>query len=449
MKLFHKKKATPQSAALEQNALEQPKAELPEMPESAQTAKGWHLFARKGTSKKQDRAAQNEEKKPLKPTPSDTAGKDGEENQQPSTAEVNPAKPPRQWFWMKKKPRSKGSEASNTKPKKTKEPQPVSAPKRWRVVLLGVFLLLLFALSGAGIGYAAGIQQRLALENQQKMVAAATHFNYGVQAMLQSNYEVARIQFEYVLQIAPDFPSLKEKYTQTMIEIAKNSLPTATPQPTPTPDMRGVEALFAQAQQQVNTKQGAAALVTLDTLRNQDIHYRTLEVDALYYMALRFSGMDKILRQADLEGGIYDLTLASHFAPLDHEAVQVAAWARNYITAISYWGVDWEKVVYYLNQVYSASPGLQDSKGNSVRSRTIEALWRYGDVLMERNNYCEAAKYYQYSLNISQQDAVQAKYASANLKCIGPSLTQTAVPTAPPVVEETPTPEVIPETPTP
>jgi hypothetical protein len=233
------------------------------------------------------------------------------------------------------------------------------------------------------------------------------------------------------------------------MEIAKNSQPTPTPQATPTPDMSGVDSLFAQAQQQVNAKQGTAALVTLDTLRNQDIHYRTLEVDALYYLALRFSGIDKIVRQADQEGGLYDLTLASRFAPLDHEAVQYANWSRNYITAISYWNVNWEKVVFYLNQVFSASPGLQDTKGNSVRSRTIEALWRYADVLMDSSNFCDAAKYYQYSLNIMKQDTVQVKYTSANLKCLGPSLTQAAIPTTPPVVAETPTPIVIPETPTP
>lgn len=280
-------------------------------------------------------------------------------------------------------------------------------------------------------------------------MAAATHFNYGVQAILQSNFDVAQIQFEYVLKIYPNFPGLREKYTQTMIEIAKLNAPTPTPQATPTPDMRGVDALFAQAHQQVNAKQGTAALVTLDTLRNQDIHYRTLDVDALYYMALRFSGIDKILRQAVQEGGLYDLTLASRFAPLDHEAVQYATWSRNYLTAISYWGVDWQKVVYYLNQVFSASPGLQDSKGNSVRSRTVEALWRLGDTLMSSNKYCEAAQNYKYSLNIMQMDTVQAKYNAAYLKCMGPSLTQTAYPTTAPVVVETPTPAVIPDTPTP
>ena len=320
--------------------------------------------------------------------------------------------------------------------------KPVTPPKRWRVILVGLFTLILFAGSGAGIGYAAGIQQRLAQQNRQLLVTSATHFNYGVQAMLQNNYEVARIQFEYVLKFLPDFPGLKEKYTQTIMELAKKNLPTPTPAVTPTPDNRGVEALFAQAQQEVNSKNGIAALKTLDTLRNQDIKYRTLEMDALYYMALRFSGIEKISLQADQEGGLYDLTLASRFAPLDHEATQYANWASNYVTAISYWNVNWEEVVYHLSQVYSASPGLQDSKGNTARSRYTEATWRYADYLMANNQFCDAANYYGGSVSIQANGDIQAKYEDANLKCMGPSLTQQAIPTANavPLVVETPSP---------
>ena len=459
MKLFNKKKQVSKNISDPQvNDGEQDNAEMANNTHPAKPVKGWPFSLKKKGSDESGRDAENAGE--IKATASQkskrffsikrkVADKATGEEEQPSVDEVKPVKPPRQWFWMKKKKADENSVGIEEQPKKSKEPKAVSAPRRWRVVMVGIFLLLLFTLSGAGIGYASGIQQRQAQETQQKLVTAATHFNYGVQAMLQSNYEVARLQFEYVLQIEPNFPGLQEKYTQTMLEIAKNSQPTPTIMPTPTADTRGVETLFAQAQQLLNAKQGTAALVVLDTLRNQDIHYRTLEVDALYYMALRFSGIDKIAVQADQEGGLYDLTLASRFAPLDHEALNYATWARNYITAISYWNVNWERVVFYLNQVYSASPGLQDSKGNSVRSRTIEALWRYGDVLMNKNDFCEAAKYYQYSLNIIQQDKVAALYNTANLRCLGPSLTQAAIPTNTPVVVPTPTTQVIPETPTP
>jgi tetratricopeptide (TPR) repeat protein len=459
MKLFNKKKKETENNPNPQvNGSEPDNAEMANNNQPAQTGQTWQFYLKKKGVNESADDAENAGESAASTTPKSkrfffkkrkAAEKVPGEEEQPSNGAVKPAKPPWQWFWMKKNNADENPAGNEEQPKKSKEPRPVSAPRPWRVVLVGIFLLLLFALSGAGMGYASGIQQRLAQETQQKLVTAATHFNYGVQAMLQSNYEVARLQFEYVLQIDQNFPGLQEKYTQTMIEIAKNSQPTPTMIPTPTADMRGVETMFTQAQQLVNAKQGTAALVVLDTLRNQDIRYRTLEVDALYYMALRFSGIEKIAVQADQEGGLYDLTLASHFAPLDHEALNYATWARNYITAISFWNVNWERVVYYLNQVYSASPGLQDSKGNSVRSRTIEALWRYGDVLMNKNDFCEAAEYYQYSLNIMQQDKVAALYNSANLRCIGPSLTLTAIPPAPPAVVETPTPEVIPETPTP
>ena len=126
-----------------------------------------------------------------------------------------PVSAPKHWqlfikrFAKIKPPESKPSAPEpRAKPKKKTEQKPVSAPKRWRVILVGLFILILFAGSGAGIGYAAGIQQRMVQQNQQQLVTAATHFNYGVGAMLQKNYEVARIQFEYVLKILPDFPGL-------------------------------------------------------------------------------------------------------------------------------------------------------------------------------------------------------------------------------------------------
>lgn len=459
MKLFNKKKEETENNPHPQVNESAPEdAEMAKNIEPAQNEKTWPFQPEKNGLNESASVAENtgesagpaaQRRKRFFSRNQKASNKASGEEEPSAVGEGKPTKPPRQWFWMKMKKAKAESVAAKEQPNKSREPKPVSAPRRWRVALTGIFLLVLFTLSGAGIGYASGIQQRLAHETQQKLMTAATHFNYGVQAMLQSNYEVARLQFEYVLQIEPNFPGLQEKYTQTMIEMAKNSQPTQTMMPTATADMRGVETLFAQAQQLVNAKQGTAALVALDALRNQDIHYRTLEVDALYYMALRFSGIDKIAVQADQEGGLYDLTLASKFAPLDHEALNYATWARNYITAISFWNVDWERVVYYLNQVYSASPGLQDSKGNSVRSRTIEALWRYGDVLMSKNNFCEAAQYYQYSLNIMPQDKVAALYNDANLRCIGPSLTLTAIPPAPPTPGETPTPQVIPETPTP
>jgi tetratricopeptide (TPR) repeat protein len=297
-------------------------------------------------------------------------------------------------------------------------------------VLLGLLTLLLFAGTGAGVGYASGIQQRLAQQNQQVLVTAATHYNYGLQAMLQGNFDVARIQFEYVLKLYPDFPGLREKYTEVMVQQSLSNQPTTALAATATPDNRGAEALFAQAQQDVNSQNWQAALQVLETLRNTDKDYRTLDVDGLYYLALRFGGIEKILKLGDPEGGLYNFTLASRFAPLDHDALNYAGWARNFVNALAYWEVDWEKTVVYMSQVYLTSPGLMDSSGWTVAERHRVALYELGNYLVNTNEPCEAVQYYQSSLNIREDANVQQCMANANLTCQAPALTQAAIPTA-------------------
>jgi len=342
--------------------------------------------------------------------------------------------------------------ASKPKPaakeKKVVELEPVKAPRRWRVVLLGVLLLLLFAGTGAGAGYAAGIQQRLAQQNQQVAVTAATHFNYGLQAMLQGNFEVARLQFEYVLKIYPDFPGLREKYTEVMVAQAASNQPTAGPQATPTPDNRGAEALFAQAQQDVIAQNWLAAMTTLEALRNADKNYRTLEVDGLYYLTLRFTAIEKIGRLGDPEGGLYDLTLANRFAPLDHDALNYAGWARNFVNALAYWEVDWEKTVFYMSQVYLTTPGLMDSSGWTAAERHRVALYELGNYKVAIGEPCEAVQYYQSSLTIREDESVRAWLTDADLVCQGPALTQAAIPTAT-ITVVVPTVEIPTETPEP
>ena len=54
-------------------------------------------------------------------------------------------------------------------------------------------------------------------------------------------------------------------------------------------------------------------------MRKYDPNYNTSLVDGMYYFALRNYGYDLITKQGNLEGGIYQLTLAERFGPLDRE----------------------------------------------------------------------------------------------------------------------------------
>jgi tetratricopeptide (TPR) repeat protein len=334
---------------------------------------------------------------------------------------------------------------ANPFPAQMSDTQPVQAkkPRRGRVILLGILATLLLAAVGAGFGYRQGIQDRINLQQEQVLKEAAVQFQYGIQQFDNGNYELARTHFEFVLQYYPQFPGITEKYTETMVRLAQTSAPTVQPQTTPTFANMAVEALFNQANQEVQTKQWAAAINTLEALRNEDTNYRTLEVDGMYFITLRYRAIEMILNEGNLEEGLYFMALLNKYAPLDRDSVNYSVWARLYLTGASFWEVDWEQVVNYFSQLAAAMPGMHDGNGWTANDRFIRGSEYYADQLAGAGEHCKSLEYYQTVLNYSANEPVQDKYNEAYRKCYPPTKTPE------PIVIETP--EVIPteETPTP
>ncbi len=321
----------------------------------------------------------------------------------------------------------------------------VKKPKLWRVIVVGILFTLLLGAGGGLLGYRQGITDRLTQQNEKILSEAALQYQYGLQELANGNYSLARSHFEYVMEVYPDFPGLTEKYTEVMLQIAQTSKPTPTPAPTGTPDTRGTEALFAQATQEVQSKQWASALQTLEALRNADYTYRTLEVDGLYYITLRYRAVDMIVAEGNLEEGMYYLSVLERYAPLDRDAVNYYNVARLYITGASYWDLDWKQVVTYFDQLYAALPSLYDGT-MTASERYFYALGYYADQLMDDNQPCEAENYYQKALNISSTDTLQSSYNKAYKQCHPPTATPTEeviVETQEPTEETT---EIPPET---
>lgn len=84
-------------------------------------------------------------------------------------------------------------------------------------------------------------------------------------------------------------------------------------------------------------KEWGQAVEAIQRLRDKNVNYRSVDVDGMYYIALRFLGIENVSR-GQLEVGIYNLTLAERFAPLDVEAQNYRNWARMYLSAASFWG---------------------------------------------------------------------------------------------------------------
>ncbi len=282
-----------------------------------------------------------------------------------------------------------------------------------RVILLAWLLLIAAAALGAYGGYQQGIDERISLQATEAAEELGNQYQLGLEDFDTGEYERARQRFEYLLEKDPNNAKAIEMLARTLAIIQATAtptqvIPTATPTLTPTPDMRGVEELFEQAQAYMVAEDWDGALGTLLTLRKNEPGHEAIQVDSMLYVALRNRGVYKILNAGELEGGLYDLAQAELFGPLDAQAENYRDWARFYIIGASFWGVDWGQAAYYFGQVAFVAPNLHDGTGWTATVRYREALGNYVDLLIEGKQWCLAR---------DQHEALRA---------LDPSLTGTA-----------------------
>jgi hypothetical protein len=330
---------------------------------------------------------------------------------------MNPATPPR---------------TSDTQPLK-----PVKKTPRWRSVLISVLGVVGLLALGVFGGYSSGIAQRRGAQRSVISTQLMEQYQYALVDVQFGRYEAARQRLDFIIQNDPTFPGAQDQLAQVMV-LSSIPTPSPTPPPTPTPDVRGVQALYDSARQLIAAGDWANAITTLDTLRKQDPNLNTAHVDAMYYFALRNHGVNLIQNQGDLEGGIYQLTLAERFAPIDNIAAGLRNGARAYIQAASYFGLNWASAVELFRSV---PPGIWD--GNMTAQQRLRiALMRYGDQLWTAGDACGASSAYEEARGISElDDETSARNASQAFQECFPA---TEVPTAI-VTEETPAGEPSPE----
>ena len=337
-----------------------------------------------------------------------------------------------------------------TPPNKAQNPAPIQEPEEstqeikprpkknlgGRIGRFFLNLLIFLMIVGLGIfgGYRVGIGIRLEREKELVTQQLSDQFSRALVDVQFGNYNAAQQRLEYIIGIEPSFPGALEKLTEVMV---LSTIPTATPVVSPTPELivddTNYEALLAQANQLVAAGQWQNALTVLDTLRAKDSTFHAVEVDGLYYFTLRNLGVD-LIKAGNLEGGIYELTLAERFGPLDHIAHLLRDNARFYITAASFWELDWKLAYEYFYQLNGS--GIWDGTMTASERYRIAAM-RYGDLLYAEEKFCEAYEIYQIAQNVGQlDDDVAGRARQAYLACYPPTGTPA------PIVTEAATPTV-------
>lgn len=304
--------------------------------------------------------------------------------------------------------------------------------RRFLLSALGVIVLLAAAVFG-GYSSAIGIRKN----NQSSVIMGQLGEQYqNVLIDIQfGRYEIAKQRLEWIIANDPTFPGAQEKLTEVLV-LSNQPTPTLTPAPTSTPDFTGAQQAFAQAQQLITAQDWAGALGALDQMRKLDPNYEQSKVDGMYYFALRNYGYSLIVQQGNLEGGIYHITLARRFGPLDRDSNGLLVGARTYLVGASFWELDWAKALEYFSQV--ASYNLWDGS-MTVSERIYIASMRYGDQLFEAEQYCDAVVQYQNAQSIGALDQTAAgNFDDAYAQCFP---TPEAVITDTPAITDVPTDE--------
>lgn len=302
-------------------------------------------------------------------------------------------------------------QTENTQPLTPPQPQlddtqPIKPIKkksrRWLSILIGILgFILLIGIGGFG-GYTSGIGDRQEAEDSIVIQQVTEQFQFALVDIEFKRYEAAVQRLQYVISKKPDFPGARDKLTEVLVI---SSIPTPTPAPTltSTPDFSGAESAYQRAQQLIQAQDWANALSAIDSIRKLDPTYKTAQVDGMYYFALRNRGHDLITKEGNLEGGIYYLTLAERFGPLDNTAVQLREGARMYITGASFWELDWSQAFNYFSQVGAGWPSMWDGT-MTASQRLYVAAMRYGDDLFTQKDFCKAYDQYQIAAGIGALD---------------------------------------------
>lgn len=307
---------------------------------------------------------------------------------------------------------------------------PISSPSRRRRVLYAALIYIAALFIVGLLAYFQGRQTNAFNNEEQLAQALSEQFELGLEDLEAGRYAVARQRFEAVIQYNPEYPGAEDGLVQALIHL---DVPTLTPTPaaSPTPDPSPPEQLFADAKTAINAGDWNTVVNKLIALRGKDPEYQKIKVDGYLYIALRNIGMD-LIAQGEMEEGLYNLSLAEQFGPLDRDALFRRTLAQQYLLANSFIGLNWARAA----ELFA---GLCEQGATSDSCpKYADAAWKYGDQLWDAGDPCAADSYYQDSLDAYTYPELEPTADKAHDVC------ETAT-APPPEPTATPTPSPTPD----
>jgi tetratricopeptide (TPR) repeat protein len=284
------------------------------------------------------------------------------------------------------------------------------------LAVVAIAVLVILAIAGIGVlAVYYGLEDRAKIEYQ----TAEEHYNRGLAQLEQGELELAIAEFERVIKLNPRHEGARTRLAEVRqrLEI----------QPTPTPMLRQETkaALYERLREAYEQSDWDGVFQTADQLLAMDPTYQRADVDRMLFNAFYQSGLQLVEQNRMGEAvRLFDRALA--LQPENAQVKYAKHLASLYLSAMGYWGADWDLATENLSTLYNLAPDYLD-----VSDRIFEAYTKHGDQLAEKEDYCEATEEYTRALAVKDDPAVSTRRQAAALACQeGPAATEGESPIA-------------------
>lgn len=290
---------------------------------------------------------------------------------------------------------SGGGIATHNKPRRT-------APTWLKGLALVVILLLVVILVIGALGVYHGLQKRDRLTQE----TAEQHYAAGLAHLENGEYELAVAELELTLRLVPDYQDAAEKLSEAKARLEA--------QETPTIEMHEQVAadLLNQAQTFYREGRWDDVVLALERLRVLDADYEPQAVEDLLFATYHDQGL-ALINEGRLEEALRYLDKALEVKPGQEDVLEQRKLAALYLTAISYWGADWDKAISNFLELYVINPEYMD-----VRQRLYDAYMNRGDLYADQHQWCSAEEQYVLAIEIRPDQAGEKKRTEAQRLCL-------------------------------
>ncbi len=271
--------------------------------------------------------------------------------------------------------------------------------------MTGFLCLLALIVGGATYG---GLYQGERDREQERQELAEQHYRAGLERLDAGEYELSIAEFEYVLELDSDHPFASQGIAEAQARAAAR--------PTPTSETYEIVAddLYREAAVHYDAEEWAEAVAVLTQLRALDPTYEAETVEEMLFTSLYNAGI-ALLDENRFEEGIFYLDQAVALRPPDEDALKQRSLAVQYMTALGYWGVDWERCIERYEQLYAVAPNYKDVFQRLYRAHVI-----YADAWYAQGEMCPAEVQYALALQLTADPdpAVERKRVETAQICL-------------------------------